>query len=209
MYQGKTRKAIMHITSEEIALSSLLVVALAVVASFAAPVITSRSQRDLTREQYLIKQRTKTYLDAMTLAARHREGSEHGGLAVTAPVNVRMSAYASHDAYNTWLGYLHLMAISEWRQDKENPKLRKELQKEVQAAEDAFIRQVRQDLGTPGPFNGANRTFDGKDPHENRLIALTIQTLLNRAVDEEPEPRQTSAEGPSADAEPAADSPAS
>jgi hypothetical protein len=76
MDQGETRKAIMHITSEEIGLASLLVAALAVIASFAAPMITGRSQRDLAREKYLIKQRTKTYLDAMALAASRREGFE-------------------------------------------------------------------------------------------------------------------------------------
>ena len=66
----------MHITSTELTLGSLIV---AIVAIFSlASVLSTRfavsSQPQLAREQFLIEQRTKTYVDLLAATAGKREG---------------------------------------------------------------------------------------------------------------------------------------
>jgi hypothetical protein len=145
----------MHVTSDEIAAGSLVVAALAVIAS----VVTSRAaninQRKLAEEQYLREQRTKAYLDLLAVSCGKREGSIDAALTnIEGELEARLMAYASPDVYTTWTKYIVFTARYErMLVGQPSDESASDYFSTWEAAKDQLVRQIRSELGTPGSFN--------------------------------------------------------
>ena len=92
--------------TEAIAGGSLFVAALAVAATIVTTVMTGRTQRGLAREQYLIKQRTRTYIDIVAATGKYEGGIGQALYRNSGRLSARMEVYASHDAHKAWTKYV-------------------------------------------------------------------------------------------------------
>jgi hypothetical protein len=134
--------------AEAIAGGPLFVAALAVAATIVTTVMTGRSQRGLAREQYLIKQRTRTYVDIVAATGKYEGGIDQALYRISGRLSARMEVYASHKA---WTKYVVASGMYEKLMKTNDPRTASYFEV-LEAAKDTLISQIRHDLGTPGPF---------------------------------------------------------
>ncbi len=159
--------------TEAIAGGSLFVAALAVAATIVTTVMTGRTQRGLAREQYLIKQRTRTYIDIVAATGKYEGGIGQALYRISGRLSARMEVYASHDAHKAWTKYVVASGMYEKLMKTNDPRTASYFEV-LEAAKDMLISQIRHDLGTPGPFilSHAERLTD------EEAAALTPPELL-------------------------------
>lgn len=143
----------MHITSTELTAGSLVVAIVAIIASVVSTRFAATSQRQLAREQFLIEQRTKTYVDLLAATAGKREGPIDNALyRMEGELTARIEAFASTEAYKAWTNFILASVRYEGSLRDDNEAKPAEYFPIWEHVKDELISQIRKDLGTPGPF---------------------------------------------------------
>ena len=143
----------MHVNALDIALASVIVAALAVVASLVTTVIAVRGQRALAREQHFRRQTAKTYLQLLSSISGYREGSIDAALAaLPAMLSARMMAYASPGVYQAWTVYIVETKRYENTLRGPDAALSREVFPQLEKSKDRLIQLVRTELGNHGAF---------------------------------------------------------
>jgi hypothetical protein len=142
-----------HITSTELTLGSLVVAIVAIIASVFSTRLTATSQRQLAREQFLIEQRTKMYVDLLAATAGKREGPIDSALyKMEGELTARIDAFASAQAYKAWTNFV--LASVQYERSLHGDYEVKPIEyfPVWERTKDELVNQIRKDLGTPGPF---------------------------------------------------------
>jgi hypothetical protein len=142
-----------HITGAELTLGSLVVAIVAIIAGVLSSRFAASSQRQMAREQFLIEQRTKTYVDLLAATAGKREGSIDNALyRMGGELTARIEAFASAEAYKAWTNFIHASVRYERSLHGDYEVKPAEYFPVWEHTTDALVNQIRKDLGTPGPF---------------------------------------------------------
>ncbi len=143
----------MHITSTELTLGPLVVAIVAIIATVLSTRFAASSQRQLAGEQFLIEQRTKTYVDLLAATAGKREGSIDNALyRMEGELTARIEAFASADAYKAWTNFILASVRYERSLHGDYEAKPAEYFPVWERVKDELVNQIRKDLGTPGPF---------------------------------------------------------
>jgi hypothetical protein len=142
-----------HITSTELTIGSLVVAIVAIIASVVSTRFTVSGQRQLVREQFLIEQRTKTYVDLLSATGGKREGSIDSALyRMEGELTARIEAFASAEVYKAWTNFILASVRYEGSLHGDYEAKPAEYFPVWERVKDELVSQIRKDLGTPGPF---------------------------------------------------------
>jgi hypothetical protein len=141
------------VTSTELAIGSLVVAVVAIIAGVLSTRFTASSQRRQASEQFLIEQRTKTYLDMLAATTGKREGSIDSALyRMEGELTARIEAFASSEVHKAWTNYIVVTARYERSLRGDDEVQPAEYFPTWEHVKDVLISQIRHDIGTPGPF---------------------------------------------------------